>query len=95
MSQELKSVPEMEGLFEKFTELLVGEVSDEKLEMVKIWSLYSHIMKVMPTLIKHWASEEENNEAKKKIRNIFEEIQRLNEENKQKIRESQTKLINK
>ncbi len=91
MSQE-KLVPELDGLLYKFTELLTGEATEERVEMVKVWSIYSHMLKVMPPLVKHWTSEEQHQDAKRKIRDIFEEIQRLNEENKKQIREHQTNL---
>lgn len=87
-----KLVPEMDGLLYKFTELLTGEATEERVEMVKIWSMYSHMLKVMPPLIKHWTSMEEHQDAKGQIREIFEEIQRLNEENKKEIREHQSTL---
>ncbi|MEW9669260.1 DUF2573 family protein [Ammoniphilus sp. 3BR4] len=87
-----KLVPEMDGLLYKFTELLTGEATEERVEMVKVWSIYSHMLKVMPPLVKHWTSEEQHQEAKQKIREIFEEIQRLNEENKKQIREHQSAL---
>ncbi|HJV46117.1 MAG TPA: DUF2573 family protein [Bacillota bacterium] len=88
-SKEL--IPEFEGLLYKFTELLTGEATEERVEMIKIWSVYSHMLKVMPPLVKHWSSEEEHKEAKQKIRGIFEEIQRLNEENKARMRDQQHK----
>ena len=87
-----KIVPEFDGLLSKFTELLTGDATEEQIEMVKVWCIYSHMLKVMPPLVKHWTSIEEHQEAKAKIREIFEEIQRLNEENKKQIREHQSSL---
>lgn len=84
----------MDGLIHKFTELLMGEATEERIEMVKTWCMYSHMLKVMPPLVKHWTSEEQHQEAKKKIREIFEEIQRLNEENKNQIRQHQSNHLN-
>lgn len=85
-------VPELDGLIDKFTELLTGEATEKNVEMVKIWCVYSHMLKVMPPLVKHWTSLEQHQDAKRKIREIFEEIQRLNEENKKQIREHQSSL---
>lgn len=87
-----KMVPELDGLIDKFTELLTGEATEKNVEMVKIWCVYSHMLKVMPPLVKHWTSLEQHQDAKRKIREIFEEIQRLNEENKKQIREHQSSL---
>lgn len=87
-----KIVPELDGLLYKFTELLTGEATEERMEMVKVWCLYNHMLKVMPPLVKHWTTEPQHQEAKRKIREIFEEIQRLNEENKKQIREHQSYL---
>ncbi len=85
-------VPEMDDLICKFTELLTGESSDEMVKKVMIWSLYSHMLKVMPPLIQHWTSD--HPEEKAKIREIFETIQRLNQENKVKIRRQQSMHLN-
>ncbi|RKD21750.1 DUF2573 domain-containing protein [Ammoniphilus oxalaticus] len=87
-----KLVPELDGLIYKFTELLTGEATDENIEMVKIWCMYSHMLKVMPPLVKHWTSIEEHQDAKRKVREIFEQIQRQNEENKKQIRAHQATL---
>jgi hypothetical protein len=48
---------QIDGLLEKYTELLVGEGSAENKEKVKAWILYSHIAKSMPPLAKHWNAE--------------------------------------
>ncbi|NGQ93860.1 DUF2573 family protein [Brevibacillus sp. SYP-B805] len=73
-------IPELEGLVEKFTELLTGEATPERIEMVKIWCLYSHMQKVMPPLVQHWGSEPEHQEAKEKIRQIIDQLKRWNQE---------------
>lgn len=88
------SIPEFESLVHKFTELLTGEADPERMEMVKVWCIYSHISKVMPPLVKHWAGDPQNADAKAKIRKIFEDIQRMNEENKTKIRQHQSMHLN-
>ena len=92
MSSSDKLIPELDELFEKFTELLTGEATDKNIEMVKTWALYSHMLKVMPSLVQHWTSEEQHQDAKLKIRGVFEEIQQMNEQNKAKMREQQAKL---
>jgi|GEM_PF-239489 len=92
MKSDKSLIPEFDHLISKFTELLTGEATEERVEMVKIWCMYSHILKVMPPLVKHWNSIEDHQDAKRQIREIFEEIQRLNEENKTKIREHQSHL---
>lgn len=62
----------------KYAELLTGDSSSEVLEKVQIYALYSHIHKTMPALAKHWLSD--NPEAKAKIKQVFEDIQKLNQE---------------
>lgn len=85
-------VPEMDDLLYKFTELLTGEASEEMVEKVLVWSLYSHMLKVMPPLVQHWTADHPQEKAK--IREIFETIQRLNQENKVKIRRQQSRHLN-
>lgn len=62
----------------KYAELLTGDSSPEVIEKVQIYALYSHIHKTMPALAKHWLAD--NPEAKAKIKQIFEEIQKLNQQ---------------
>ncbi|MBD4937286.1 DUF2573 family protein, partial [Xanthomonas citri pv. citri] len=52
MEQKLQE--QLDGLLEKYTELLLGETNDELKEEVKQWILYTHIAKSMPPLAKHW-----------------------------------------
>lgn len=68
---------QFDGLLEKYTELLVGETSDELTEKVKMWALYSHIAKSMPPLVKHWNATYPN--AKSEMKAIISEIKELNE----------------
>jgi argininosuccinate lyase len=77
-------VPEVEELLYKFTELVTGEASEERVEMVKVWALYTHMQKAMPPLIQHWGSEPEHQEAKSKIKEIVEQIKQWNQEKNQK-----------
>ncbi len=48
MEQKLQE--QLDGLLEKYTELLLGETNDELKEEVKQWILYTHIAKSMPPL---------------------------------------------
>jgi hypothetical protein len=61
----------------KYSELLVGESSDEVNEKVKMWALYSHVAKSMPALAKHW--NELYPDAKAEMKQVMEEIKELNE----------------
>ncbi|MFD2370741.1 DUF2573 family protein [Brevibacillus sp. GCM10020057] len=72
-------VPELEELLYKFTELLTGEATPDRVEMVKVWALYTHMSKVMPPLIQHWASQPEHAKARGQIREIIETIKQLNQ----------------
>lgn len=94
MSSTGKIVPELDDLFYKFTELLTGEATEENMEYVRVWALYSHISKVMPPLIQHWSAEPGSEQARAKIKEVFEAVQRLNQENKEKIRAQQTRHLN-
>lgn len=67
---------EVEELFNKYTELLIGDVNDDVLKKVKTWSLFTHMNKTMPPLVKHWL--QENPDAKEQIRQLIEEVQTLN-----------------
>lgn len=73
---------QINGLLEKYTELLVGEASADNLEKVKTWILYSHIAKSMPPLAKHWNAEYPD--AKDQIKNVIAEVKEMNERNRQK-----------
>lgn len=73
---------QVEGLLEKYTELLVGEATEENIEKVKTWILYSHIAKSMPPLAKHWNAEYPD--AREQIKNVITEVKEMNERNRQK-----------
>jgi hypothetical protein len=66
------------ALIEKYSDLLVGESSEETTEKVKVWALYTHIAKSMPALAKHW--NELYPEAKAEMKTIINEIKLLNEQ---------------
>jgi len=71
---------QFEALLEKYSELLVGENSEEIKEKVKAWALYSHIAKSMPALAKHWNGMYP--EAKEEMKQIINEIKQLNEQHR-------------
>ncbi|MBS8265936.1 DUF2573 family protein [Mesobacillus boroniphilus] len=73
---------QIDGLLEKYTELVVGEGSAENVEKVKTWILYSHIAKSMPPLAKHWNTEYPD--AKDQIKNVIAQVKEMNEKNRQK-----------
>lgn len=73
---------QIDGLLEKYTELLVGDGSAENVEKVKTWILYSHIAKSMPPLAKHWNAEYPD--AKEQIKNVIAEVKEMNEQKRQK-----------
>lgn len=73
---------QMDGLVEKYTELLVGEGSVDNIEKVKTWILYSHIAKSMPPLAKHWNAEYPD--AREQIKNVIAQVKEMNEQHRQK-----------
>ncbi|MEB1808647.1 MAG: YusU family protein [Bacillaceae bacterium] len=78
MDEKLRE--QLDGLLEKYTELLLG-VEDEVLkEKVQAWALYTHISKSMPPLAKHW--NEQYPDAKEKMKELITEIQALNQEHR-------------
>ncbi|MGP1908715.1 YusU family protein [Metabacillus sp. JX24] len=70
----------LDGLLEKYTELLLGEATPELKEKVKMWVLYSHIAKSMPPLVKHW--NETYPEEKEMVKELIAEIKQLNEQHR-------------
>jgi hypothetical protein len=72
---------QMDGLVEKYTELLLGDATPELKEKVTNWVLYTYIAKSMPALVKHW--NEKYPEGKENIKNIIFEIQKMNEEHRE------------
>ncbi|MEH6953536.1 YusU family protein [Neobacillus drentensis] len=71
---------QFEALLEKYSELLVGEATDETKEKVKMWALYTHIAKSMPALTKHWNGLYPD--AKEEMKQIINEIKVLNEQHR-------------
>jgi hypothetical protein len=71
---------QFKALLEKYSELLVGESNEEKMEKVKAWALYTHIAKSMPALAKHW--NELYPDAKEEMKTIINEIKELNEQHR-------------
>ncbi|PMC40567.1 DUF2573 domain-containing protein [Bacillus sp. UMB0899] len=79
MDQKLKD--QFDGLVEKYSELLVGDSSDEVKEKVKMWALYTHISKSMPPLAKHWNATYPD--AKDNLKAIINDIKVLNEKHRE------------
>lgn len=73
---------QLDGLLEKYTELLLGESSPELKEKVKAWALYTHISKSMPPLAKHW--NEQYPDAKANMKALVTDIQELNKAHREK-----------
>lgn len=71
---------QVDGLIEKYTELLLGEASEDLIEKVKVWALYTHIAKSMPALAKHW--NETYPEAKVEMMKAIGGIKALNEQHR-------------
>lgn len=82
MNLDEKLQEQLDGLLEKYTELLLGKANTELKEKVKAWSLYSHISKSMPPLAKHW--NEQYPDAKEKMKELVADIQQLNKEHRNK-----------
>lgn len=68
---------QLDGLVEKYTELLLGETDEELKEQVKMWIIYSHIAKSMPPLAKHWNGAYPD--AKQGIKEVIRQIKERNE----------------
>ena len=71
---------QVDGLMEKYTELLLGDSNDELKEKVKLWAMYTHLSKTMPPLAKHW--NQTYPEAKDAMKELVSEIKTLNEEHR-------------
>lgn len=74
----------LNGLMEKYTELLLGESTPELQEKVKSWLIYTHIAKSMPPLAKHW--NETYPAEKEKVKQLISEIKHLNEQHRAKLK---------
>ena len=77
---EKEFIQQLDGLLEKYSELLVGDTSEETKEKVKAWAMYSHIAKSMPPLIGHWSSLYP--EAREEMKHLIQEIKQLNEQHR-------------
>ncbi|MCM3585084.1 YusU family protein [Mesobacillus maritimus] len=77
-----KLTEQLDGLLEKYAELLVGHSSNEYKEKVKAWIIYNHIAKTMPPLAQHW--NKTYPDAKENIMQVIKEIKELNEQNRKK-----------
>ncbi|MGY3714756.1 YusU family protein [Sutcliffiella cohnii] len=78
MDAKLKD--QLDGLLEKYTELLLGESSPELKDKVEAWVVYSYIAKSMPPLVKHW--NEQYPDAKDGMKELISEIKTLNEQHR-------------
>jgi hypothetical protein len=73
---------QLDGLLEKYTDLLLGETNEELKQKVQMWALYSHISKSMPPLVKHW--NESYPDAKENMKQLIHDIRELNEAHRTK-----------
>ncbi|KAA6450584.1 YusU family protein [Bacillus swezeyi] len=71
---------QLDGLVEKYTELLLGETNEDLKEQVKMWIIYNHIAKSMPPLAKHWNGTYPD--AKQDIKEVIQNIKKMNEANR-------------
>ncbi|WP_078379069.1 YusU family protein [Sutcliffiella halmapala] len=74
MNEKLEQ--QLDGLLEKYTELLLGDGPETQKDKVKAWILYTYIAKSMPPLVKHW--NEQYPDAKQDMMTLIKEIKELN-----------------
>ncbi len=74
---------QFDALLDKYTELLIGDTSPEKKEMVTQYALYSFVAKQMPALVKHWNSLYPD--GKEEMKKIIGEIKELNEAHREEL----------
>ncbi|KSU58690.1 hypothetical protein AS034_19490 [[Bacillus] enclensis] len=74
---------QFDALLDKYTELLIGDTSPEKKEMVTQYALYSFVAKQMPALVKHWNSLYPD--GKEEMKKIIGEIKELNEAHREEM----------
>ncbi|MCA1055499.1 YusU family protein [Rossellomorea aquimaris] len=74
---------QFDALIEKYTELLIGETTPEKKEMVTQYALYTFIAKQMPALVKHWNSLYPD--GKEEMKNLIGEMKALNEAHREEL----------
>ncbi|MFZ7634356.1 YusU family protein [Bacillus velezensis] len=77
-----ETAAQLDGLLEKYTELLLGETNPDVKEEVRQWILYTHIAKSMPPLVKHW--NQSYPDAKEGIKAAIQHIKQLNEAHRKK-----------
>ncbi|TDL32497.1 DUF2573 family protein [Jeotgalibacillus sp. S-D1] len=73
---------QLKAMVDKYSELLIGDGSEESVEKVTQWILYNHIAKQMPALAKHWNSLYP--EGKEEMKKVVLDIQKKNKELKAK-----------
>ncbi|RSK28475.1 DUF2573 family protein [Bacillus sp. HMF5848] len=72
----------LDALLEKYTELMVGDTTEELKQKLEVYALYSHIAKSMPPLVKHW--HELYPDTKEEMKRLFHEIKQMNEAHRNK-----------
>ncbi|WP_088071407.1 DUF2573 family protein [Gottfriedia luciferensis] len=70
-----------DALLKKYTELLLGDWSEEKQGKVEKWVMYTYISKSMPALTKHW--NDTYPQAKDEVINLIKEIKTLNDQHRE------------
>ncbi|MEH7401491.1 DUF2573 family protein [Gottfriedia acidiceleris] len=70
-----------DALLKKYTELLLGDWSEEKQAKVEKWVMYTYISKSMPALVKHW--NDTYPQAKDEVVNLIKEIKTLNDQHRE------------
>lgn len=76
MTEEFEQ--KFDALLKKYTELLLGEWTEERQAKVEKWALYTYISKSMPALTKHW--NDTYPQAKDEVVNLIKEIKTLNDQ---------------
>ncbi|MBM7704563.1 endonuclease III [Bacillus iocasae] len=82
MKVDEKLKEQFDGLLEKYTELMVGDATDELKEKIQMWAMYTYIAKTMPALAKHW--NEKYPDGKAEMMNLIKEIKELNDQHRSK-----------
>ncbi|MFF3022292.1 DUF2573 family protein [Gottfriedia sp. NPDC057948] len=67
-----------DALLKDYTELLLGDWSEEKQAKVEKWVMYTYISKTMPRFVNHW--NKEYPQAKEEVIKLIREIKMLNDQ---------------
>ncbi|MDB5084792.1 MAG: hypothetical protein JWN30_1678 [Bacilli bacterium] len=68
----------MQGLIKSFAEMMTGESTPERIEILLQWALYMHIRSVMPPLAAHW--NQSHPEESATVKEAIQKLQSLNEQ---------------